>query len=141
MYLAFEPACGVAAVKHGGVAARHGEAIELVEGPVRLKTSPGRTDLARVTAAGHSAVFPGRGASFLLSAVWARVRFSWRGRPGAGEPARQNEEGKYGSEGDDTGADQRAPAEAGDEGPVGRVDDHCVGAGRCLRRDLEGGRR
>ena len=65
----------------------------------------------------------------------------WRARRGVGEPAGQDEEGKHGGKGDDTGADQRALAEAGDEGPVRCVDDHRLGARRRPSRYLEGGRR
>src|SRR6185437_13118164 len=68
-------------------------------------------------------------------------RLSWQARRSVGEPAGQDEEGKHGGKGDDTGADQRAAAEAGDEGPVRRVDDHRLGARRRLSRYLEGGRR
>ena len=69
---------------------------------------------------------------------------NWRARHGAGsagKPAGQDEEGEHGSEGDDSGADQRAPAEAGNEGPVHCRDDRRVHPRRRLPRDLEGGRR
>jgi hypothetical protein len=62
-------------------------------------------------------------------------------RLGAWKSAGQDDEGKDGSERDDGGADQRAAAEAGDEGLVRCVGDHGVGARRRLPRDLEGGRR
>ena len=62
---------------------------------------------------------------------------NWRARHGAGsagKPAGQDEEGEHGSEGDDSGADQRAPAEAGNEGPVHCRDDRRgTLAGACPR--------
>lgn len=58
--------------------------------------------------------------------------FNGRARRGAGKPAGQDEEGKDGSECDDAGADQRAAAEAGDEGPIRCAGDQRMGARRRL---------
>lgn len=58
-----------------------------------------------------------------------------------GKPAGQDEEGERGSERDDSGADERALAQALDEGPVGGVDDRRLGARRRVSRYLEGGGR